>query len=94
MKMFYFEDESLPIGVRAQHWLGVVANVMKDFFSGDADQENRISYWQLIFSQSRANGCSYHFDDLPQVSWQWPKDTWFQERLSQKLGDAEYAAHL
>jgi len=65
---------------------------VKDLFTGAADQEIKISYWQLIFSQSKANGCSHHFGDFPQAMWQWPKDTWFQERLSRKLGDAEFAA--
>ena len=54
------------------------------------DQENKISYWQLIFLQSRANGCCYNSEDLPRVNWQWPKDTWCQDRVSQKLGDEEF----
>ena len=54
------------------------------------DQENKISYWQLIFLQSRANGCFYNSDDFPRVSWQSPKDTWFQDRVSQILGDVEF----
>ena len=43
---------------------------------------NKISYWQLIALQSRANGCFYQFDKLPQIRWQWPTGTWFQERLA------------
>jgi len=91
MNIHYFENESLPIGVLVQHSLSAVAKLVKEFFTGAVDQEKKISYWQLIFSQSKANGCSHHFGDFPQVSWQWPKDTWFQERLSQKLGDAEFS---
>jgi len=92
MKIDYLEKESLPTGILAQHSLSVVAELVKDLFTGALDQETKISYWQLIFLQSRANGCFYRFDEFPQVRWQWPKDTWFQERLSQKLGDAEFAA--
>lgn len=91
MKTDSLEKESPAIGILAQHSLSFVAERVKDLLTGALDQENRISYWQLIFLQSRANGCFYHFEDFPQVSWQWPKDTWFQERLSQKLRDAEFA---
>lgn len=42
---------------------------------------NKISYWQLIALQSRANGCIYQFEKLPQIKWQWPTGTWLQERL-------------
>ena len=43
---------------------------------------NKISYWQLIALQSRANGCLYQFEKLPQIKWQWPTGTWLQERLA------------
>jgi hypothetical protein len=46
------------------------------------EQSNKISYWQLIALQSRANGCFYQFEKLPQIRWQWPTGTWFQERLA------------
>lgn len=54
----------------------------ESLFAGALGQENKISYWQLIFLQSRANGCCYNPEDCPRVSWQWPKDTWFQDRVS------------
>jgi hypothetical protein len=91
MKTDYLEKESPPIGILAQHSLSFVAELVKDLLTGALNQENKMSYWQLIFLQSRANGCFYRFEDFAQVSWQWPKDTWFQERLSQKLRDAEFA---
>jgi len=50
-----------------------------------------MSYWQLIFLQSKSNGCFYHGEDLPQINWQWPKNTWFQEQLSHHLKDLEFA---
>ena len=92
MKINYLERESLPIGVFGRHSLNVVAELVKDRLSGILDRVNRISYWQLIFLQSRANDCRYHFEDFPRVRWQWPTDTWFQERLSQKLRDTEFPA--
>ncbi len=42
-----------------------------------------LSYWQLIFLQSKVNGCFYNEEELPLTNWHWPKNTWFQERLSQ-----------
>lgn len=46
------------------------------------EPKNKISYWQLIALQSRANGCFYQFEKLPQIRWQWPTGTWFQGRLA------------
>jgi hypothetical protein len=91
MKTDYLEIESPAIGTLAQHSLGFVAQLVKGLLTRDVDQEKKISYWQLIFLQSRANGCFYRFEDFPQARWQWPEETWFQERLSQKLRDAEFA---
>jgi hypothetical protein len=51
-------------------------------------QTKKISYWQLIALQSRANGCFYQFEKLPQIKWQWPTGTWFQERLVKNTGMA------
>jgi hypothetical protein len=93
MKINYLEKESLPIGMLAQRSLSVVAELVRDLLAGALDQENKMSYWQLVFARSRANGCFYHFEDLLQVKWQWPKDSWFQERLGEKLRGAEFAAH-
>jgi len=44
---------------------------------------DKTSDWQLIFLQSKANGCRYNGGDLRPKNWEWPRDTWFQERLSQ-----------
>jgi len=38
--------------------------------------------WQLIFRQSKVNGCPYYGEELPPQTWDWPKGTWFDERLS------------
>lgn len=50
-------------------------------------RRNKISDWQLIFLQSRANGCLAKIDTLPQAHWSWPKHTWFQERLNRYLDE-------
>jgi hypothetical protein len=39
------------------------------------------SSWQLVFLQSKVNGASYRGEQLPNLSWQWPKDTYLQRRL-------------
>lgn len=42
------------------------------------------SYWQFIFLQSRVNGAQYQGEALPtSISWEWPKSTWFAQRLSE-----------
>ena len=38
--------------------------------------------WELIFLQSRVNNGGYDGDDLPAQKWEWPRGTWFQERLN------------
>jgi len=40
-----------------------------------------MSYWQLIFLQSKVNSGAYDGDRLPRQNWNWPQQTWFQERL-------------
>jgi hypothetical protein len=39
------------------------------------------SFWQLVFLQSKVNGAAYRGDQLPRQNWDWPKDTYFQQRL-------------
>lgn len=39
--------------------------------------------WQSIFFQSPVNSGWYDEDELPQQNWDWPKGTWFQDRLDQ-----------
>ena len=41
-----------------------------------------MSTWELIFLQSKANNGAYYDDaGLPDLKWDWPRETWFQERL-------------
>jgi hypothetical protein len=39
------------------------------------------SFWQLVFLQSKVNGAAYHGEQLPRRDWDWPKGTYFQQRL-------------
>lgn len=36
--------------------------------------------WEMVFSQSRANGGDSTID-IPPTSWKWPTDTFLQRRL-------------
>ena len=95
MKVDYLEKQLLLIGFLAQDSLSGVAALVKEVFTRTrvyGDEEDKISYWQLIFLQSKANGCSYRAKDLPHMKWQWPRDTWFQEQLSHHLKALEFAA--
>ena len=90
MKVDYLEKQLLLIGFLASG----VAALVKDVFTRTrvyGDEEDKISYWQLIFLQSKVNGCSYRDEDLPHMKWQWPRDTWFQEQLSHHLKTLEFA---
>ncbi len=42
----------------------------------------QMSFWQMIFSQSKANGAQYTGETLPTCSWNWPIDTYLQRRRS------------
>jgi hypothetical protein len=94
MKVDYLEKQLLLIGFLAQDSLSGVAALVKEVFTRTrvyGDEEDKISYWQLIFLQSKANGCSYRDEDLPHMKWQWPRDTWFQEQLNHHLKALEFA---
>lgn len=40
-----------------------------------------MTYWQMIFTLSKANEADYLGDMLPSNRWQFPTSTWFQTRL-------------
>jgi hypothetical protein len=44
------------------------------------NSRNHMSYWQLIFSQSKVNGAPYNDDELPVFNWNWPTDTYLRRR--------------
>ena len=94
MKVDNLEKQLLSIGFLAQDSLSGVTALVKDVFTRtrvSGDKEGKLSYWQLIFSQSKTNGCSYRGEDLPHVKWRWPRDTWFQEHLGDHLKALECA---
>jgi hypothetical protein len=37
--------------------------------------------WQVIFQQSRVSNGNYIGDQLSAQNWQWPRNTWFQQRI-------------
>lgn len=47
----------------------------------DRDEMAKPSFWQSVFSQSKANGARYTGEQLPGRVWDWPKDTYLQRRL-------------
>jgi hypothetical protein len=42
-----------------------------------------MSFWQLVFWQSKVNGAPYHGEKLPVRPWNWPTDTFLQRQLRQ-----------
>jgi hypothetical protein len=46
------------------------------------------SSWQLVFLQSKVNGALYRGEQLPNLSWDWPKDTYLQRRLKRLQASA------
>jgi hypothetical protein len=96
MKVDHLEKLSFPLGLLTQNSLSGVAALVKEVLARthvDEEEEHKLSYWQLIFLQSKANGCSYRGEALPHAKWQWPRDTWFQEQLEHRLKALESAAH-
>jgi hypothetical protein len=92
MKVESLAKESSAMSSSDRDSLSGVAALVKEVFTrtrSHGDEEDKISYWQRIFLQSKANGCSYRDEDLPNMKWQWPRDTWFQEKLSHHLKDLE-----
>jgi hypothetical protein len=92
MKINHFEKGLSPIGLLAQDCLSGAAAMVKEFLTRARAHEDKMSCQQLIWLQSKANGCSYHGEDLSETNWEWPKNTWFQQRLSHHLKDLESAA--
>jgi hypothetical protein len=83
------ENDFWTTGFSMQNSLNGVSELLKRLLTRSHHHEDKMSDWQLILLKSKANGCSYHDEDLPQQNWAWPKNTWFQERLSH-LEDLEF----
>ena len=82
MKLDHLEKLSLPPAFLPQNSLSGLATRLNEVLTrtlGESAEEEKLSYWQLVFLQSKANGCSYRGEALPHAKWQWPRDTWFQE---------------
>ena len=62
MKINYLEMDLSPIGLLARDSLSGVAELVKGLITRDHVTEEKLSYWQLVFLQSKANGCSYRGD--------------------------------
>jgi|tagenome__1003787_1003787.scaffolds.fasta_scaffold14305198_1 hypothetical protein len=45
-----------------------------------------LTFWQLVFSQSKVNGAQYKDDHLPELKWNWPTDTYLQRRRRETNG--------
>ncbi len=87
MKVAYLENQQSPIGSLEEGSSSVFAALIEEFLKRvhvHEDKREEMSYWQLIFLQSKVNGCFYGGEELPQRNWDWPKSTWFRERLSQR----------
>lgn len=82
MKINCLEMELPLMGFLPRHSLGDIADRVKGLLTRGHNQHDKLSYWQIIFLQSKANGCLYRGGELPQRNWNWPRNTWFQERLS------------
>ena len=79
---------SMPlIASQAHNSMGAADIRWKYLAAKLGDGDVKLSYWQLIFLQSRVNGCFYKADDLPLANWRWPQHTWFQGRLNRYLSD-------
>lgn len=46
--------------------------------------QEQMTFWQLIFSQSKANGAQYEGERLPICIWSWPTDTYLQRMRSSR----------
>ena len=69
MKVDSLAKESSAIGSSQRDSSSGVAALLKQIFTGTrslGEGEDKISYWQLVFLQSKANGCSYRDEDLLQ----------------------------
>jgi len=89
MTMNNVHRDHLPNGFWANFFVPRANGRLKDL-TANRDDEEQLSYWQLVFLQSKTNGCFYDFAALPQANWQWPQKTWFRERLRKiSLRDGE-----
>ena len=51
------------------------------------DIEEKPTFWQMVFSQSKVNGAVYQGEHLESSVWSWPADTFLHRRLRQMRFD-------
>lgn len=83
----YIENNFWTTGFSIQNSWNGVSELLKKLLTRTRHHEDKMSDWQLILLQSKANGGFHQDEDLPEQNWGWPKNTWFQERLSHHLED-------
>jgi hypothetical protein len=93
MQVNYPEKELSLTSFLARDFINGLAELVKRLLTKIRLHENRANCWQLVLLQSEANGRFQYRDDLPYYVWAWPKNTWFQERLSRHLKVREIPAH-
>jgi len=59
--------------------------------TGSTNDTQELSFWQVIFLQSKVNGAPYHGEELPQHQWDWPHETYLQSRLRHLRDKVEIA---
>jgi hypothetical protein len=91
--MITIANKSAPLHFTAADSLNRIATLLKQIAVKIERHNDKTSYWQFIFMQSGANGCSYHGDNLPHMNWQWPTDTWFQEQRRHHIQAVQLPAH-
>ena len=84
MKTDYLEERATLVDFLARVAANGGARRVKAPVTSVAVHAYKMSYCQVILLQSKANGCFYHGEDLPQTNWEWPKNTWFRDRLSHR----------
>ena len=69
MQVDYLENEQFPIGSLEQGSLSGIAALVKELLTRahvHEEKRDRLTYWQLIFLQSKVNGGFSRGEDLPQ----------------------------
>jgi hypothetical protein len=56
--------------------------------------QEKPSYWQLVFAQSKVNGAMYFGEELPGRNWSWPTDTYLQRRRQRDKGSQANSSNM
>ena len=77
MRVNSIENDFWTTGFSMQNSLNGISELLKKLLTRAHLHENKMSYWQLILLQGKANGCFYHVEDLTQQNWQCPRTSGF-----------------